>query len=179
MLIWGIWNAQNALIFEDSRSTPEQITSRAFSYLHAFQMSSAKTGIAATKPTVVQRKQQAPTNDSYKINVDGAFKEGQEGRARIGAIVRNCKGEIIASLASPVRYACNPIFLEAMAILKGLLLAQELGVAGYQVECDWLQLVDRIRMDGEDLSEVGHVVQEIRKVIKLLSCTSISQQKDL
>ena len=50
-------------------------------------------------------------------------------------------------------------------------------MTGYKVETDCKQLVDKVIRDWEELSEIGHIVQAIRKDVKHPLCTRISHTK--
>ena len=169
MLVWGIWNARNSLIFEGRMTSPEQIQNRVSAYLAAFQTSAVQSRGYDGVSKEPQTRWKAPVEGAYKLSVDGAMENGQTAIAGIGAIIRGSNSKIIATMACPVDRTSNPIFLEALAITKGLTLAHNTRVAGYSMESDCLQLVSRINSGDNDLSEIGHIVQALRQAIKKLN----------
>ena len=89
----------------------------------------------------IQTKRQAPVARKYKANVDSAFRGGKAG---IGVVIRDDKGEIIASLASPVSNVSKSKHLEALAVAKRLEIVNELALTGFTIESDCLEIVNRV-----------------------------------
>ena len=104
------------------------------------------------------------------MNVDGAF---DHGRARIGAVVRDNVGDLIASMAEPVKHIKDPTHLEAMAVAKGLELARDLAITEFSIESDCMQVVDSINSQTEDFSTIGHILQMIKHSARRPDCIGI------
>ncbi|KAK9993927.1 hypothetical protein SO802_023630 [Lithocarpus litseifolius] len=81
-------------------------------------------------------KWQPPPKDTYKINYDGAvFSKSEE--AGIGVVIRNERGEVMATLAEKVNKPSGGVeAIEAMAARWAILLAVELGFQQCVVEGD-------------------------------------------
>ena len=110
----------------------------------------------------------------YKVNVDAAFKGENAG---IGVVIRDSVGDLIATLAAPVKGIHEPQFLEAVAIAKGLEYANELALTGFSMESDCLALVDRINAMAEDYSVNGHIIQMLKQDLRNPCCLGISHTR--
>ena len=108
------------------------------------------------------------------MNIDGAFKEDKGG---IGVVIRDSKGELIATMAEPINKVVEPKLLEALAVAKGIDFANDLALTGYSLEMDCLEVVNRVNNTDEDLSVIGHLVETIRQNIKNPCCLGLSYSR--
>ncbi|KAH9652505.1 zf-RVT domain-containing protein [Citrus sinensis] len=89
--MWTIWHARNEFHFSKSISDPSSILAKVEAMCSSYQMISFQEETAAgsrSEPTVTGWK--PPLEKWFKLNVDAATNAG-EGRAGLGAIVRNWK----------------------------------------------------------------------------------------
>ena len=73
--------------------------------------------------------------DSYKINYDGALSIA-DNKSGIGIVVRDCHGEVIASLIQKLDQAYQPVEVKAMAASKAVEFGNELGLHRAIIEGD-------------------------------------------
>ena len=64
--------------------------------------------------------------------------------------------------------------LEALAIAKGIDLANNLTLSRYNIELDCLDLVNRINNEGDDLSNICHIVLSNKQDIRSPCCLGIT-----
>uniref|UniRef100_A0A5B7BLL9 RNase H type-1 domain-containing protein n=1 Tax=Davidia involucrata TaxID=16924 RepID=A0A5B7BLL9_DAVIN len=102
-----------------------------------------------------------PTEDVYKVNVDGSFVPEINHGSTCG-VIRNFKGEVIAGFARPLPHCSSVEYAEAMALLHGIDFAFDIGIQDLVVEGDCLHLISEISSSHEDFSVVGHIVDEIK-----------------
>ena len=69
----------------------------------------------------------APPPNTYKINYDGAVSD-EENKAGVGVVIRDCNGEVIASLIQQLDQAFQPVEVEAIAACRAAEFGSELGV---------------------------------------------------
>ena len=123
---------------------------------------------------VVHMKWKPLNTGRFKVNVDGAFKEGKIG---IGIIVRDDVGDLIASMAAPANSIYDPKHLETLAVAKGIEFANDLALTSYCIELDCLEIVNRIRSKTEDLSDIGHIIHMIRQLSRYPCCLGVAHTK--
>ena len=75
-----------------------------------------------------QTRWKAPPPNKYKINYDGAISNANN-TFGIGVVVRDCHGEVIATLVQQLDQAYQLVEVEAMAACR----AVELGCEGLEV----------------------------------------------
>uniref|UniRef100_A0ACD6ATS5 Uncharacterized protein n=1 Tax=Avena sativa TaxID=4498 RepID=A0ACD6ATS5_AVESA len=63
----------------------------------------------------------------------------------IGAVIRDDRGRFIAACNDPVHYAIDANTLEAMAVRRGLALANEVGCPKIIVQSDCLQVIETLQ----------------------------------
>ena len=69
----------------------------------------------------------APPPTIYKINYDGAVSLSSN-CSGIGVVIQNSVGLVVASLAQRFRQAYKPVEIEAMAAIRAIEFAREIGV---------------------------------------------------
>ena len=114
-------------------------------------------------PRVVRARSKwlAPSSDSFKINFDGAvFKERD--RARIGVIIRDCHGLVMASMSQIIPLPLIVVELKTLAAIKALEFATDLGLASVVLEGD-LEILANALMDALlSLASFGLLIQDIK-----------------
>ncbi|XP_075645259.1 uncharacterized protein LOC142616262 [Castanea sativa] len=89
-------------------------------------------------------KWKAPPLNKYKIKYDGAISNADY-KAGIGMVVRDCNGEVMASLIQQLEQAYQPVEVEAIAACKAVEFGSEIGV-----DC---AIVEGFRSDSEGFEE--------------------------
>ena len=126
-------------------------------------------------PRVVRARSKwlAPSSDSFKINFDGAvFKERD--RARIGVIIRDCHGLVMASMSQIIPLPLIVVELETLAVIKALEFATDLGLAPVVLEGD-LEILTNALMDATlSLASFGLLIQDIKAYAEFFQYISFS-----
>ena len=98
-----------------------------------------------------------PPRGVYKINVDGATtKWGRN--SSIGVIIRDYKGEAVASMCRLLNGNFSVLETELVAMEDGILLAKDLGFQQIIIESDSLLAAQSISTKIIN-GETGHIVQ--------------------
>nr|POE89219.1 hypothetical protein CFP56_72880 [Quercus suber] len=119
---------------------------------------------------------QAPVQDTYKVNFDGAvFVE--EGLAGLGVVIRNDHGLIMASLTQQIPLPGSVIEVEVLAARKALELTLELGFDNITLEGDSEVLIKSLAKGGNSLAHCGHLLAGIRMLMARFSSLSLSHVK--
>lgn len=95
----------------------------------------------------------------HKVNVDKA--SSNDGKpSGIGAIIRDSNGQVIAANCNtlPAHYPANTV--EAIALEKGIILAQEMNIPQVIPESDALSIVQYVKTK-ETNGTIGHIFQGI------------------
>ena len=102
----------------------------------------------------------APGAHSYKLNFDGAsFTE--DGTARIGVVIRNGAGLVMASLSQRIPLPASVIEVEALAARRAMEFALELGFDNVILEGDSEVLVKTLKDGRNTLTHYGNLTVDI------------------
>jgi hypothetical protein len=121
----NIWLRRNSVVHGKSTSPHNKVVSNAFISLMAFKNANSQKiwGIIAEKRELCWK---ALLNGFVKINWDAAVNKTKK-KMGIGVIIRDCKGDVRATLAEPKDYIIAPDVAEAMAALRSEKFSCELG----------------------------------------------------
>ena len=108
-----------------------------------------------------------------KTNFDGAmFVESDQ--ARIGVVVRNHRGYVMAALAEKIPKPASIEVLEVLAARRAVQFTLELGFAHAIFEGD-AEIVTKTLAEGNSsLHSIGHIVKDIESISGLLQTKSFS-----
>lgn len=100
-----------------------------------------------------------PPDEVYKINVDGATID-DERRSSIRVVIRDFKGEAVATLCRVLPGNFSVEEIEALAVEAWILLAKEMDLHQIIVESDSLSVVQCI-LSKDFRGEIGHIFHGI------------------
>ena len=167
-LSWTIWFRRNQLRTSSKPFPIEHVIPDALTALSAFIRT-----IPPKPPDCVPRPPQfvkwcPPKPNLLKVNFDGAvFRE--ENSAGVGVIIRDTDGRIIASMVEKVPLPNSVAALEAVAAIKALYFAAELGISSIVLEGDSEIVIKALVSEDTSFADHGHLVEEA----KLLSTSFI------
>ena len=118
---WAIWYNRNKVVHNESNLSPKQTWHMAKSSMEDY-LSAVDSDLSYIRfsPT---RWEPSPLG-VYKINVDGA--SDQNRYSSVGVIVRDSKGQPIASLCKFLQSSYSAELVEIIALEQGILLVKEL-----------------------------------------------------
>ncbi|KAK2637684.1 hypothetical protein Ddye_025479 [Dipteronia dyeriana] len=102
-----------------------------------------------------------PMEGQLKMNTNAAV-DVHSGRVGFGIIIRNHRGEVMASSAQDASAGFSSQVAEAMTIFTGLVFARDVGLLPYLVESDAQVVVNLIKADVIPCSEIEIVVHDIK-----------------
>ena len=114
--------------------------------------------------------------NKYKINYDGAISNA-DNKIRIGVVVRNCNGEVMASLIQQLEQAFQPMEVEAIVACKVVEFGSEIGVDYAIVEGDSEVIVKALRNNDNGLTPFAPLINDISLFSSLFSESSYSHIK--
>lgn len=138
VFIWGIWNQKNVKVFKWKEDFDQaHLVDWVSSYLEGLRSAYAKTDTNNHNKRTDQWK---PLEEGvYKINTDAAVSLN-DSNAGLGIIIRNHRGQVIASETKYLEFVSSVDEAEARAALEGLKFAIEAGIHPIQLEVDSLRI---------------------------------------
>jgi ribonuclease HI len=102
------------------------------------------------------------------VNFDGAiFSETNE--AGLGAIIRNHRGEVMASLCQRIPYPHLVAAVEASAARAAVNLVLELGFREMDIEGDSLEIINALLQDSSSFTLYGHLITDTNNTAQHLN----------
>nr|POE85998.1 hypothetical protein CFP56_30493 [Quercus suber] len=118
----------------------------------------------------------SPSPAQYKANCDGVIFLDIN-CARLGVVIRDSEGMVIATLSERVPLPPSIDNLEALACRKSITLAHEIGLQGVIFEGDSEVVFKHITTNSTCLASFGHIFEESRSLVSRLQRASFSHVK--
>ncbi|XP_075662879.1 uncharacterized protein LOC142632326 [Castanea sativa] len=171
--MWTIWTQRN------------QVRSQQLccSLNHLFQLATERYSkfqaiIPPPPPSRPHRRMRwkPPPLNTFKINFDGAI-FAEDNCSRVGVIVRNREGLVIAAMSEKIPQLLQPTEIEAMAAIRALEFAREVGISEAVLEGDSLLVIKALTSKDVGLAPFGLLIQDAYKFTSTFSLLSYSHTK--
>ena len=86
------------------------------------------------------------------------------GKAGLGVIIRNSRGQALASLSEQALLPFSPEIVEAMAAARAISFAQGLGFTSFIIKGDSINII-KAQSDDESLSPYGHILSSAKSMV--------------
>ncbi|KAH6788014.1 hypothetical protein C2S52_007566 [Perilla frutescens var. hirtella] len=151
--LWSIWRSRNLLVFQQSHLDHVSCFSFAMSTLHDFKHYQLIHDVK-TKAKNFDGKWKPPPAGVFKLNTDASI-------TGIGGLIRNHMGNVLEAFALKSHKCTDVITTEALACLRGIQMAKDLGVQNLIVEVDNLELANALINRLVPRSCVGNIIHDI------------------
>ncbi|KAK9987671.1 hypothetical protein SO802_027910 [Lithocarpus litseifolius] len=159
IIVWFLWNRRNAIHFGRPPLPVDSICSKAGNYLQEFLEAQTEEPVPPRPPPLQQWR--PPDPHCLKINFDAAVFR-QSSLASVGVVVRNNVGEVEGAMSSPIPMAQAVADLEALACLKAVLFALELGITRVVFEVDSAVVINALLHGAGAFASFGNILDDIR-----------------
>ena len=122
--VWCIWHQRNQYRLQQPCCLTKDLKHATQERWDEIRSSNPLSNLIRPQP---KPKWSVPPPNKYKINYDGAISEA-DNKAGIGVVVRNCNGEVMASLVQQMERAFQPVEVEAIAACRAVEFGSEIGV---------------------------------------------------
>ncbi|KAK9987323.1 hypothetical protein SO802_032274 [Lithocarpus litseifolius] len=168
--VWHIWHQRNQSRLQQPCCLTDDLKHEAQACWDEIRASNPRPNQVRPQP---KPKWTAPPPNTYKINYDGAVSD-EENKAGVGVIIRDCNGEVIASLIQQLEQAYQPVEVEAIAACRAVELGSELGVGCAIVEGDSEVIVKALRNKDNGLVSFAPLINDVSLFSSLYSELSYS-----
>ena len=176
VLAWTIWSRRNQLRTNNKPFPLTQVLPLATQLLQDFTQAQPAISTNLLRTQRQPPKWEPPPSPFLKINFDGAvFKDKSE--ARIGVVVRDSHGMVIASLAKKIQPPSSSDEVETLAAVRAVTLAVDLNLPSFIVEGDSEVVISTLRKEEESFSSFGHLISSIKHYLHSCSCISFSHTR--
>ncbi|KAK0607443.1 hypothetical protein LWI29_015165 [Acer saccharum] len=169
---WRVWFRRNNLVHSAVLLPDSEVVEWASLFIQEFRAANVKVLKAVSVQSALPRWK-APPDGVFKINTDAALNE-QGLVSGLGVVIRDCQGQVMASLCSQMGVCYSPEIAEALAIRRGLQLAVETGLVPAMLESDASVVVNAIGSQDRSSSDVGIIIHDISCLLRSPCFNSIS-----
>ncbi|KAK2640685.1 hypothetical protein Ddye_028480 [Dipteronia dyeriana] len=172
-LIWNIWWCRNNVVHGRHGLPDVDVVPWAKAFLDKYGTTNvdqvgvwtvAKFGLPRWVPLAYGK---------VKMNTDAAI-DNVGRKVGIGIILRDCDGNVLAVCSQKIMAGFSLQVAEAVALLKGLVLARDIGIWPGEVEMDAQSVVKLLSSSNVRCSEVGLVITDIKLQLFLMPACIIS-----
>lgn len=166
MVLWTVWHRRNQIRVGSRDFSVSQVILQAMQALTDFKSLNASLPPQrmASGNSQAWSQWSPPPRECFKINFDGATFPDL-GKAGLGVVIRNCTGNVVASLLEQAPLPFSPVNVEAMATARAIQFAQELGVRPYILEGDAEVVINSFKSDEDSLSTFGHIISSAKSTL--------------
>ncbi|XP_028072972.1 uncharacterized protein LOC114275176 [Camellia sinensis] len=109
---------------------------------------------------------------NYKANYDRSVKT-KINKDRIGVIVHDHQGLVIAVLSEGLRHWVNVDCVEAMVAFKAVQFVKDLGLENIYLESDTTNVIKMINDPGDAISQFGHLAHGVHDLLRRFRSTTV------
>ena len=159
---WCLWNRRNAPHFGRQVKPISNINLLASNLLQEFLAAQEDEAPTVHSP-VNQHQWKPPKHDHFKVNFDAIVFKSLN-LARIEVVIRDWRGDVVATLSMPIALASVIGDLEALACRRALMFATEKDLQNVIFEGDSVSVITAIAQENPILTSYGDIVDDIRYV---------------
>ncbi|KAL8094028.1 hypothetical protein AgCh_035786 [Apium graveolens] len=167
-VLWGIWFARNRRVWEEKLLSPMITMDISMKMVTEWRAAQNKVQGSVQASVISVAKEQVrwqyPFAGWYKMNVDAALREGVTG-FKVGMVLRNDKGDFIASMQKCFAEEVSVLEAEAIGVLEALIWITERGDKQVIVESDSLITVNALLNNTIFMAEVGTTFELCRSIL--------------
>ncbi|XP_075670320.1 uncharacterized protein LOC142640111 [Castanea sativa] len=171
---WVIWNQRNSVLHGGVLQDPSRLVKRATDLLEEYRGS--RELLAVHNTTRLVQKWEPPVGLSYKVNFDAAVFADADASG-VGVVVRNDKGEAMASLSARGPPVQNSEEAEALACRRAMVFAVEAGFTDVVLEGDNNTVIKSIISLKRNRSRLSHMYEDIQCIAASLRSFEVSLVK--
>ncbi|KAH1038730.1 hypothetical protein J1N35_040473 [Gossypium stocksii] len=155
--IWAIWSARNSWMHEEQRRSGTETANFILRYMQELKDTKNKDLALNQEPELWR----PPKQGFFKINFDAAF-DSIRHKSCSGIIIRNFRGEIIASKTTVHTNIFSSFAAEANACLQAVREGRNMGLNHVIIEGDSLTVIKKAQSPERDRSEIGTFIFDIK-----------------
>ena len=173
MVMWTLWYRRNQIRTRHLDFPVSQVLPQASQALSNFKQHNislpSQQGVFGQSR--VWSHWSPPPTDCFKVNFDGATFPKMS-KAGLGVVIRNCQGNVMASLSEQAPIPFSLDIVEAMATARVISFAQELGIQPFILEGDSEAMIKTFMAAEDSLSSFNHIISLAKSTLDTNKCIS-------
>lgn len=167
MFVWSLWKNRNEKLWNEASQPSPVIISTTMAWYESFLQANQSTIGLSFCPAPQNKSWVPPTGNCVLLNVDGSYLPNSN-IGGMGGVLRNGKGKFLAGFSSRLNFVVSAFHVELLAIQAGLKFLQTMKISCGVVHSDCLLAVQAIQGNGEDLSPLGNLIENIKDLLHTL-----------
>ncbi|KAG9129294.1 hypothetical protein Leryth_015680 [Lithospermum erythrorhizon] len=163
LLAWHIWTNRNSMIHDGNCDLPDKLVFKSWIMLQEIEKAHGETMTQGPSTTPSWTK---PSSGYIKMNVDAAIHKHQQ-VIGFGWVIRDDKGQFISAGTKRDAFTSNAEQAELLAIKFAVGFLHQHSFELVIIESDCMTAIGKINAEVEDLSMVGNIVADIKRVALL------------
>ncbi|XP_050241310.1 uncharacterized protein LOC126690232 [Quercus robur] len=164
LVMWTIWHRRNRVRTSLKEFPLAQVAPTSIQALEVFQQANSNDATHFRDPPYSQVQWSPPAEGEIKVNFDGAqFRD--MGKAGLGVVIRNSRGQALASLSEQASLPFSPDITEALVATGTISFTQGLGFTSFILEGDSANIIKTLKSKEASLSSFGHILSSAKSMM--------------
>ncbi|XP_042939466.1 uncharacterized protein LOC122274496 [Carya illinoinensis] len=161
-----IWTRRNEVVHGKAFRHPNSIVIKAQDDLSCYKMANQDhVSCRATETSKSLQKWTTPPEGEYKLNWDAAINQPLN-QVGIGAIIRDCSGQVLGTMLARRELNLSPFTAEAYVVMMAVIFCKEAGFQSVLFEGDSLKVVEGMQKTAKDWSQGGLIIEDTKQMLQ-------------
>ena len=163
-MMWTLWHRRNRIRTSTVDFPLAQFVPTVTQALEVFQQANSNDVVQSRGPTRPRIRWSPSAEGEIKVNFDGA-QFSDMGKAGLGVVIRNSRGQALASLSEQTILPFSPDITEALAAARAISFARGLGFTSFTLEGDSTNIIKSLKSEEASLSAFGHILNSAKSMM--------------
>ena len=163
-MMWTLWHRRNRIRTSTVDFPLAQFVPTVTQALEVFQQANSNDVVQSRGPTRPRIRWSPSAEGEIKVNFDGA-QFSDMGKAGLGVVIRNSRGQALASLSEQTNLPFSPDITEALAAARAISFARGLGFTSFTLEGDSTNIIKSLKSEEASLSAFGHILNSAKSMM--------------
>ncbi|XP_042974832.1 uncharacterized protein LOC122306468 [Carya illinoinensis] len=161
-----IWTRRNEVVHGKAFRHPNSILVKAQDDLYCYKLAiQGRVSCRAAETSKCPQKWITPPVGEYKLNWDAAINQPLN-QVGIGAIIRDCNGQVLGTMRARRELNLSPFTAEAYALMMAVIFCKEAGFRSIIFEGDSLKVVEGMQKKAKDWSQGGLIIEDTKLLLQ-------------
>ena len=158
---WTIWNQRNKVRLHLQACPLHHVAEQTVELLAQYRANTEASGTQVRSNRNGGNRWRAPQAGLMKVNFDGVVFDDAN-KSGVGVVIKDSYGVVLASCSEKIFQVYKAEVTEALATLKALSFAHELGFQNVILEGDALGLIQALKSQEQNLCPLGLLVEDVK-----------------
>ena len=163
-VMWSLWHRRNQVWTSPTDYPLSQVAPTVLQAMADFQRANSNDAPQPRNFSQSRIRWSPPSEGMIKVNFDGAqFRD--MGKMSLGVVIRDSRGQALASLSEQASLPFSPEIVEAMAAARAISFTQGLGFTSFILEGDSVNIIKVLQSDDESFSPYSLILSSAKSMV--------------